>query len=260
MLGSMAGRYATDADSSVHVGYSAGYKATGINNIYLGSSAGQNSNSNYNIEIVTTGNAISILNNNDHKIHIENTIVGDTQAKKLAVGDVGASNLTPNATLEILTPANTDVGIIVKGAASQTDDLQQWQKSDGTIYSSVDATGNFDVNGMTSKHYKLHEDGYVEYTGNHTLTESDNGKVLLFTKGTAIQLEIPAGLTVGHSCTIIQQGAGQITFAAVAGHSTIIRNRQSHTKTAGQYARVGLFHYQESSVSNFYNLGGDTAP
>ena len=95
--------------------------------------------------------------------------------------------------------------------------------------------------------------GYTTITGtSHTLAEADDGKVLLFTNGSAIILTIPTGLTLGHSCTVIQQGAGQITFTP---SSTTLRNRQSHTKTAGQHAIVGLVQY----AANVYNLGGDTA-
>jgi hypothetical protein len=40
-----------------------------------------------------------------------------------------------------------DVGFIVRGAASQTGDLQQWQNSAGTVLAEVTAAGGFELNG-----------------------------------------------------------------------------------------------------------------
>ena len=44
---------------------------------------------------------------------------------------------TPDAMLDVTSFANTDVGVIVQGAASQTADLQQWQNSAGTTLASI---------------------------------------------------------------------------------------------------------------------------
>jgi hypothetical protein len=59
----------------------------------------------------------------------------------LAIGNVGSGNLTPDATLEILPNASTDVGLIVQGAAAQSANLQEWQDSAGTELSIIDSNG-----------------------------------------------------------------------------------------------------------------------
>jgi hypothetical protein len=46
------------------------------------------------------------------------------------------------------TRAAANIGFIVKGAASQTADLQQWQNSAGTVLAKIDNSGN--LNGSTS--------------------------------------------------------------------------------------------------------------
>ena len=92
----------------------------------------------------------------------------------------------------------------------------------------------------------------TEGTTSRTLADSDNGKVIVCTNGSATTITVPASLATGFAVTVIQTGAGQITFSA---SSTTINNRQSHTKTAGQHARVGLV----QTSSDTYNLGGDTA-
>ncbi len=76
-------------------------------------------------------------------------------------------------------------------------------------------------------------------TTNYTLVAADNGKILNFTNSTAATLTIPAGLPTGFNCTIVQNGTGQITFAA---SSTTINNRNAFTKTAGQYSMVSILH------------------
>ena len=188
---------------------------------------------------------------------LESRTIGEIKTElSLAKGDVGLGNVENTAlstwagTTNITTIGTISNLIIANagniGSASDTDAIAIASGGDVTFSQTV-----------TSNGYKMSSGGYTTITGtSHTLAEADDGKVLLFTNGDPITLTVPAGLTLGHSCTVIQQGAGQITFTP---SSTTIRNRQSHTKTAGQYARVGLFHYQESSTSNFYNLGGDTA-
>jgi len=89
-----------------------------------------------------------------------------------------------------------------------------------------------------------------EQTGTaYTLLAGDNGKVIKFTNGSAITLTLPSGLGEGFNCTVIQYGAGQITFSGT------FYNQSSHTKTAGQYAVTGLI----SCVADSFVLAGDTA-
>jgi len=86
----------------------------------------------------------------------------------------------------------------------------------------------------------------------YTLLAGDNGKVIKFTNGSAITLTLPSGLGLGFNCSVIQYGAGQITFTA---SGSTLYNRQSHTKTAAQYAVTGLV----SCVADVFVLAGDTA-
>jgi hypothetical protein len=87
----------------------------------------------------------------------------------------------------------------------------------------------------------------------YTLTGSDTGKILTLSNASAITVTIPTGLPVGFNCTIMQKGAGAITFATASG--VTLFNRQSHTKSAGQRAVCGLL----IDVLNEVTLTGDTA-
>lgn len=91
-----------------------------------------------------------------------------------------------------------------------------------------------------------------DQTDNYTLQTSDAGKVVVMNKGTAVNLTVPASLGAGFTCSVVQKGAGQVTFVA---SSTTINNRQSHTKIAGQHGVATLI----STASDVFVLAGDTA-
>lgn len=74
----------------------------------------------------------------------------------------------------------------------------------------------------------------------YTLLASDNAKIVTISNASPITLTIPAGLPAGFNCSVVQLGAGQITFSA---SGTTINNRQSFTKTAGQYASATVLQY-----------------
>ena len=92
----------------------------------------------------------------------------------------------------------------------------------------------------------------VQTGTSYTLLSADSGRIITLNNASAITLTVPSGLGVGFNCTVIQKGAGVVTFTA---SGTTIVNRQSHTKTAGQHAVCGLF----SDVDNNFYLTGDTA-
>ena len=89
-------------------------------------------------------------------------------------------------------------------------------------------------------------------TDNYTLQTSDNGKVITVNSATDKTITLPDSLSSEFSCTVIQLGAGQVSFSG--SDSMIIQNRQSHTKTAGQYAAASLYIYSNNNCI----LQGDT--
>lgn len=123
-------------------------------------------------------------------------------------------------------------------------------KTVGTANSNVIAvggSGGVDLGGNALSNFDA---SVNEQTGTtYTLVAADNGKVIKFTNGSAITLTLPSGLGLGFNCSVIQYGAGQITFSGT------FYNQSSHTKTAGQYAVTGLI----SCVADSFVLAGDTA-
>jgi hypothetical protein len=88
----------------------------------------------------------------------------------------------------------------------------------------------------------------------YTILASDAGKVITCNNGSAVTVTVPASLGAGFTCSVVQKGAGQVTFDNDSG-ATTINNRQSHTKIAGQHGVVTLI----STASDVFVLAGDTA-
>ncbi len=115
IIGSSAGVFASGA-RSIYVGDSAGSYASGDYNVFIGDGAGRKCVGGHNIEIIASGDSsFSPLNGYSNKIHIGQTIIGDTDARKLAFGLVSSSNVSPNATVEIF-PKTDDLALKVHGS------------------------------------------------------------------------------------------------------------------------------------------------
>jgi hypothetical protein len=89
-------------------------------------------------------------------------------------------------------------------------------------------------------------------TTNYTLVRQDSGKFLNVNSGSAVTVTVPTGLPTGFTVSLCQLGAGQVTVSGAVG--VTINNRQTHTKTAGQYAVVSLI----GTSANTYIFVGDT--
>jgi hypothetical protein len=99
----------------------------------------------------------------------------------------------------------------------------------------------------------------VTETGSFVLSQATHGgKFVRVVSASPVVATIPNSLPEGFNCTIAQRGAGDVSFSPAGGAT--LDNRQSHTKTAGQKAVVGIF--VDSNVggaSAVAVLAGDTA-
>tara|TARA_B100000214_G_scaffold244986_1_gene179694 strand:- start:98 stop:2311 length:2214 start_codon:yes stop_codon:yes gene_type:complete len=163
-----------------------------------------------------------------------------TVSDTTVAGDSGSTGITPGDTLTIAGGTNATTAMSGDTLTVNVDDAFLKNDADDTTSGKITAAG-YAISAVVT-----------ESGTSRTLADSDNGKVIVCTNGSATTITVPASLATGFAVTVIQTGAGQITFSA---SSTTINNRQSHTKTAGQHARVGLV----QTSSDTYNLGGDTA-
>jgi hypothetical protein len=101
---------------------------------------------------------------------------------------VGSSYISTDARMVLLNTGTTSSVLqIIRGMASQTGDLQQWQNSAGTVLAKVDASGNFVVNGVTISQSASSVSATQLGTVNNRvfLKEENSGGQLRLTKSTA---------------------------------------------------------------------------
>ncbi len=106
----------------------------------------------------------------------------------------------------------------------------------------VSTTGNLTGGNASTSTISGFAANVVTITGAYSITAADNGKILQSTASSAITVTIPSGLPTGFNCTVVQMGAGQITFSG-----TYV-NRTGFTKTASQYSVVSILHLGSNSI------------
>jgi hypothetical protein len=199
----------------------------------------------------------------------------------VASAQTGIGTTTPNASAK-LEIAATDKGLLIprmtktqreaitlSSAANglmvyQTDDLagfyvntsttttvswtrvnSNWTRSGNDIsYTSgnVSTTGNLTGGNTSTSTISGFGANVATISGAYSITASDNGKIIQSTSASALTVTIPAGLPTGFNCTIVQMGAGQISFSGT------YFNRGGFTKTASQYAVVSIMHLGSNSI------------
>ena len=92
-----------------------------------------------------------------------------TKAIIKATGNVGIGTASPGAQLQVNTGAAGTIGTIIKAAASQTANLQEWQNSAGTVLTKVAADGGLTVStGLSINNYVTIAGGANPYVSLNT--------------------------------------------------------------------------------------------
>ena len=146
------------------------------------------------------------------------SVNGQTGAVSLTKSDVGLANV-PNVD-------TTDAGNLSSGA------LPDARLSSNVARRDQDNTfGDHAISrfcGVSS-----------DQTDNYTLAAADNGTLIYVDKLTAVTVTLPNSLPAGFNCVVVQEGAGQITFATASGATR--QSPNGGTKTAARYASAALF-------------------
>ena len=92
-----------------------------------------------------------------------------------------------------------------------------------------------------------------EATTARTLSNSDNGKVIVCSNSGQITVTIPSGLTSGFGCTIVQNGSGVVSVVGSSGAT--VNALGDKIATSGQYSSINVYNVG----TNAYVLEGDTS-
>jgi hypothetical protein len=109
-------------------------------------------------------------------------------------------------------------------------------------FTSLSATGNLTGGNSSTSNISGFAANITSTSANYSITSADNGKVIQSTSASAITITIPTGLPTGFNCTVVQMGAGQVTFSGT------YLNRTGFTKTASQYSVVSILHFGSNSI------------
>lgn len=98
----------------------------------------------------------------------------------------------------------------------------------------------------------------VETGGAYMLQAGDSGCIIETADASGVILTLPEDMPQGLTVTIMQGGAGAVTFSPAGGASLI--NRNSHNQTAGQYAVCTVYvRSNADGESAVYVMTGDSA-
>jgi hypothetical protein len=159
------------------------------------------------------------------------TSVASSFTGGLSVSAVSAGSLN------VLAPTTSTVGAIIKGAAGQTADLQQWQDSTGAVRTSISAIGDVIVHG-TGSHPG--GDGPLKIVDANNKTIFAVGDYTGATEG-VIYLWAPAGQGYGSGITFYSAGGTKIGLFQLDGAGNMVFRNSNAAGTFFDFNTSGLF-------------------
>lgn len=174
---------------------------------------------------------------------------------------VGIGTITPDASaaLEI---SSTNKGFLPpRIALTSTSDVSTIvNPATGLLVYNTSIAGTFPTNVLKGYYYfngnnwiPLGYSGYAtisEKTTNYTLTDEDSKSVIIVNSATAVTITVPANLSKGFFCQIIQKGVGQVTISG----NGITLNSANGFKSRLQNSSIGVL--MESSSIGY--VSGDS--
>jgi len=173
----------------------------------------------------------------------------------LNVNEVQADAQPKRVTLSGLAVAGSPYATAVSGSAVGVEGAVQYN-DEGIVSGSANFifTGSgIYASGVESPNYttNLASINSVSTSG-YTLTNTDNGRTVLFTNEGPTAVQVPTGLTPGFNCTLIQTTvSGQLTVTS--GTGVAVNSAYGATKTTTKYSVAGLI----GTAANSYVLTGD---
>ena len=175
-----------------------------------------------------------------------NIITHANKEGKIAIG----SSTAPAAMLDIYADDAAEVGLIIRGAASQTANLSEWQNSSGTVLSKIKKYGGLDVSyttGTTSEHALTF------------LTQTNNSGTIAEIRGISGQMNYSGSGTISNASGAFIRGL--ITGAAPAGANISALDTQVTTNlTASSVTALKITAWGNAGTGTLTNAFGLNIP
>lgn len=110
----------------------------------------------------------------------------------------------------VVSTAASNIGMVIRGAASQTGNLTEWQNSAGTVLAKIDASGNVGINSATTLTSRLTLIGNVNNSASALGTQDVN--TINFTSSNGAALGIKTKVLFGFTDSTV------VGYSAVAGY------------------------------------------
>ena len=104
---------------------------------------------------------------------------------------------------------------------------------------------------ITANEYQVTSNFTNTYTSSFIISNVDDGNLIAMTSGSASIVTVTSSVSPSFNAMFYQSGSGRIFFAT--GSGTVMRQRQSYSGSAGQYAVMSLIRVPNGD----FVLGGD---
>jgi hypothetical protein len=174
------------------------------------------------------------------------------------------------ATTNITTRATTQIGTIIRGVASQTANLQEWQNSSGTILNSISASGTLNINTSGTGTINLGDGVLAKGPGNGFTLNSDVmvldgkgvyasvGKFTNSTGTTTVPLTVKAIASQTANLQEWQDSAGTVLSSVSAAGLIRVNNTNADAMiTSTGNSTYDAFRFRNASGLVLWGAGGN---
>ena len=182
---------------------------------------------------------------------------GDVDTAVTSTGRLSVRTTLADAGLNVGTPSAATVGQIIRGAASQTANLQEWQNSSGTVTARFTKDGEFSVTDA----YVAYFSGASNYSATLNVQTADPTYAGLVIRGKSAQTGDLQKWQNSAGTVLANIGANGAFTSNVQGYATSLISISQASLTKFEINQYGQsWNATKSTFGNYYNTDSGTLP